>query len=154
MMPPAPPPAGNTFVQTGGISEYGGTISGGTVLTSQGTDLTGGPAMAMPESPLAVAPYAPVLTQTDEILRGTYPSGSVGTRRVAASYGGMAVAPGGTAALMPAPVGLPESVPVLGLGRLPAPATGVVMPGGTEVSTPGAPSGLTPGSPGGPAEMR
>lgn len=121
MMPPAAPPAGNTYMGTGGISEYGGTMSGSTVLSTTGTDPMGGPAMAMPESPLSVAPYAPVVTQTDEILRGTYPSGSVGTSRVAGSYGGVAVASGGTRPLMPTPGGLPDTVPLPGLGSTMAP---------------------------------
>lgn len=100
MMPPAPPPPGNTFMGTGGISEYGSTISGGTMLATGGTDFMGGPAMSMPESPMLAPPYAPVETQTDEVLRSLYPGRSVRVTPAGRSYTGL---PAGGVKASPAP---------------------------------------------------
>jgi hypothetical protein len=87
MMPPAPPPAGNTEVGTGGISEYGGTVAGCTGLGTTGTEPLG-PGMAQIGSPLTVGIYARGETQTDAILHDLYPAGTVRVKATPRTFAG------------------------------------------------------------------
>ncbi len=116
MMPPEPPPPGNTITGTTGISEYGNTVFGGTVLGTTGTDPRGGSAAAQLGSPLASPPYARAETQTDAVLSGLYPSGSV---RVLAAPPPRAAALTVPAGVSSSPVAAPPAP-----GSSPGPPTG------------------------------
>ncbi|MGD0230413.1 MAG: hypothetical protein ABSC19_08650 [Syntrophorhabdales bacterium] len=146
MMPPAPPPPGSSYVPTGGVSEYGSTVLGGTTLMTTGTGPIG-PGMAQTGSPLQYPPYLPPETQTDATLRELYPSGTVHVRSVSRTDAGVPPAPGTAAPTEPA-----------GLAPGPAAAPLPSSPGTPPAATEGARSGSTlpfgsgdvPGTVGGP----
>lgn len=152
MMPPGPPPPGNAYAATGGISEYGSTVTGGTVLATTGTDPMGGPAMAMPESPLTLPPYAPVKTQTDEILSSLYPPGTV-VMKPARSYTAVTSARPSSGLTAPAPSPGPSApgegppgAPSLGLPPVSTPDAGEIRIGSPPLGgEPTAGPGTSPG---------